>query len=145
MTERGFPVKARSEAVAGQAGWSLLELLIALVVLGLGVTVFMRMQHRSSGLSRANSNLQRASQLIEKHVESLRVHIARDASAWPPKDTAYTDPDFANLQLKRVVSAAVSPKDGASLATVRRIDLTVWWGSRGLDTMKVTTYVSKSF
>jgi prepilin-type N-terminal cleavage/methylation domain-containing protein len=138
-------VKPIHASTDGQTGWSLLELLIALVVLGLGVTVFMRMQHRSSGLSRANSNLQRSSQLIEKHVESLRVRIARDASAWPPKDTAYIDPDFPNLGLKRVVSGAISPKDGASLATVRRIDLTVWWGAHSMDTMKVTTYVSKSF
>jgi prepilin-type N-terminal cleavage/methylation domain-containing protein len=138
-------LKTRSAGQAGQSGWSLLELLIALVVLGLGITVFMRMQHRSSGLSRANSNLQRASQLIERHVESLRVRIARDASAWPPRDTAYTDPDFPDLKLSRIVSGAISPKDGASLATVRRIDLAVWWGPHSLDTMKVTTYVSKSF
>ena len=130
---------------SGQAGWSLLELLIAIVVLGLGITVFMRMQSRSSGISRANANMQRASQLIGKHVESLRVRIARDAGAWPPRDTTYIDPQFQNLTLARTVGGAISPQDGASLPGVRRIDLTVSWGSRTLDTMKVTTYVSKSF
>jgi prepilin-type N-terminal cleavage/methylation domain-containing protein len=128
-----------------QQGWSMLELLIALVVLGLGITVFMRMQSRSSGITRANSNMQRASQLIGKHVESLKVRVARDASAWPPKDTAYVDPQFQNLTLTRVVGGAISPRDGASLPGVRRIDLTVAWGKHTLDTMKVTTYVSKSF
>lgn len=129
----------------GQRGWSMLELLIALIVFGFGVTVFMRMQTRTSGISRANANMQRASQLIEKHVESLRVRIARDASAWPPKDTSYADPQFNSLAITRVVARAVSPRDGATLPGVRRIDLTVAWGKNALDTMKVTTYVSKSF
>jgi hypothetical protein len=55
------------------------------------------------------------------------------------------DGDFGNLALTRTVSGAISPKDGEALATVRKIDLTVSWGTRSLDTMKVTTYVSKSF
>jgi Tfp pilus assembly protein PilV len=119
-------------------------MLIAIVVVGLGIMVFMRMQSRSSGISRANANLQRASQLIERHVESMRVRIARDASAWPPKDTTYFDPNFQNIKLVRIVGGAVSPKDGVMLTTVRKIDLTVSWGTRTLDTMRVTTYVSKS-
>ncbi len=128
-----------------ETGWSLLELMIAVVVLGIGITVFMRMQGRSSGISRANSNMQRASQIIEKHVESLRVHIARDPLAWPPKDTNYVDPQYGNISVRRVVGGAISPRDGASLPGVRRIDLTVSWGMHSLDTMKVTTYVSKNF
>ena len=128
-----------------QAGWSMLELLIALVVLGLGIVVFMRMHGGSSGISRANSNMQRASQLIGKHVESLKVRVARDASAWPPTDTTYVDPQFQNLTLTRKVGEAISPGDGASLPGVRKIDLIVSWGKNTLDTMKVTTYVSKSF
>jgi prepilin-type N-terminal cleavage/methylation domain-containing protein len=135
---------AHRSGTAGQGGWSLLEMLIAIVVVGLGIMVFMRMQSRSSGISRANANLQRASQLIERHVESMRVRIARDASAWPPKDTTYFDPNFQNIKLVRIVGGAVSPKDGVMLTTVRKIDLTVSWGTRTLDTMRVTTYVSKS-
>lgn len=129
----------------GQSGWSLLELLIAIVVLGLGITVFMKMQGRSTGIARSNANVQRAAQLIGRHVESMRVAIARDPTAWPPRDTTFADPDRPGLMVKRVVLGAISPKDGASIATVRRIDLTVSWGNRTLDTMKVTTYVSRSF
>jgi len=119
--------------------------MIAIVVLGLGITVFMKMQGRSSSIARSNANVQRAAQLIGRHVESLRVAIARDPAAWPPRDTSFSDPERPGLFLKRVVVAAISPKDGASLATVRRIDLTLSWGQRALDTMKVTTYVSRSF
>lgn len=129
----------------GQRGWSLLELLIAIVVLGVGVTVFMKMQGRSSGIARGNANVQRASQLIGRHVESMRVAIARNPDAWPPKDTSYADPDRPGIFLRQTVAGAISPKDGAVLPTVRRIDLTVSWGQRKLDTMKVTTYVSKTF
>jgi prepilin-type N-terminal cleavage/methylation domain-containing protein len=128
-----------------QRGWSLLELLIALVVLGLGVTVFMQMQNRSSSVSRGNSNLQRAAHLIGRHVESLRIAIARDPAAWPPRDTSLADPEHPEVHLERVVDGAVSPKDGVLLPGVRRIDLTVSWGRRRIDTIRVTTYVSRSF
>lgn len=138
MTARFRPGRA-------QSGWSLLELLIAMVVLGLGITIFMKMQNRSSGLARGNANVQRAAQLIGRHVESMRVAIARDPAAWPPRDTSFADPERPGLFLSRTVLGAVSPKDGAALATVRRIDLAVSWGTRKLDTMKVTTYVSRSF
>ncbi|MDB5104407.1 MAG: hypothetical protein JWP91_2096 [Fibrobacteres bacterium] len=136
---------ARPAGGSAQRGWSMLELIVALVVLGTGITVFMRMQGGSSGLSRSNSNMQRASQVIEKHVESMRVRIAQDPASWPPKDTVYADSRYSNLAVKRVVGPASSPKDGASLPGVRRIDLTVTWGTGTMDTMKVTTYVSKSF
>ena len=129
----------------GQAGWSLLELLIALVVLGLGVTIFMQLQNRSSNVSRGNSNLQRAAHLIGRHVESLRIAISRDPAAWPPHDTTLTDPEHPDVHLERVVGGAISPKDGAVLPGVRRIDLTVSWGRRHIDTIKVTTYVSRTF
>jgi Tfp pilus assembly protein PilV len=130
----------------GQRGWSLLETLFAMVVLGLGIMVFMRMQNRSSDVSRGNSNLHRAAQIIEKHVESLRASIARNPAAnWPPRDTAYTDTGFTNIRLMRTVSGAISPRDGASLSSVRKIDLTVSWGRLSLDTIRISTYVSKNF
>jgi hypothetical protein len=119
--------------------------LIAIVVFGIGVTVFMKMQGRSSAIARSNANVHRAAQLIGRHVESMRVSVARNPLSWPPRDTAYSDPDRPGIVLKRTVLGAISPKDGASLAGVRRIDLTVSWGQRKLDTMKVTTYVSRSF
>ena len=131
---------------SGSRGWSMLETLVAMVVLGLGVLMYMRMQGRASGMSRSNASLFRAGQLIEKHVETMRVRIAQNPAAnWPPKDTAFFDPVHTEMTLESRVNAAISPKDGAILPGVRRVDVTVAWGARPLDTIRVTTYVSKSF
>ena len=127
-------------------GWSLIETLVAVVVLGLGVLMYMRMQGRASGMSRMNSDLLKAGQILEQHVESLRVRISRDpAGNWPPKDTSYSDPGHDKFTVVRRVRSVSSPKDGAVLPGVRQLDITVAWGLRSLDTLKVTTYVSKSF
>lgn len=124
----------------------MLETLVAMVVLGLGVLMYMRMQSRASGLARSNADLFRAGRIIEKHVETMRVRIARNAAgSWPPKDTAFYDPVHRHISLVSRVEAATSPKDGANLPGVRKVGVTVAWGKGPLDTIRVTTYVSKSF
>jgi Tfp pilus assembly protein PilV len=133
-------------AFSGERGWSLLETLFSIIVLGMGIMVFMRMQNRSSEITRTNANLHNAARIIEKHVESLRARIAQNPSVyWPPRDTSYQDPVYTNITLVRTVNGALSPRDGASLPTVRKIDLVVAWGNHPLDTIRITTYVSKSF
>lgn len=130
----------------GARGWSLLESLVAIVVLGLGVMTYMRMQGRSSAMSRGNADMFKAGQLLERHVEAMRVRIAQDTTRnWPPQDTFFLDPVHAHISLETRVRRALSPKDGATLPGVRQVDITVAWGPRPLDTMRVTTYVSKIF
>lgn len=134
------------KAGGGTRGWSLLESLVAIVVLGLGVLMYMRMQGRSSTLSRGNADMFKAGQLLERHVEAMRVRIAQDTTRnWPPQDTFLVDPVHSHISLETRVRRAMSPKDGAILPGVRQVDITVGWGPRPLDTMRVTTFVSKIF
>lgn len=129
-----------------ERGLTLLETLLAVIVLGLGVMLYARVQSGATGLSRGNKDLARADQLLGRYVESVRVAVARDPVVnWPPRDTFFVDPAHPRLSLESRVSAARSPKDAALLPGVRRLDITVAWGARPLDTLKVTTYVSKSF
>jgi prepilin-type N-terminal cleavage/methylation domain-containing protein len=127
-----------------QQGWSLLETLVAMVVIGIGLFIYSQLQSNTWGSSRTNSYLFRAGQLIEKEVESIRVSIAQDSvSHWPPKDTTYSDHP---LKISRTVSKAYSPKvTTRELPNVRKIEVLVHWGNRPQDSLKVTTYVSKSF
>jgi prepilin-type N-terminal cleavage/methylation domain-containing protein len=132
-----------NKAMRGQAGLSLMEILIALVVIGIGVGVFLKMQGRSGSNMAGNSKMMRAGQLVEKHVEAMRISIARDTVAnWPPKDTSYT---VDRLKIQRTISPATSPKGGADLPNVRKVDITVSWGSSHNDSLDVTTYVSRRF
>ena len=130
-------------AARSQHGLTLMEICIALVVLGVGVGVFLKMQGSSGNSMSGNGKMMRAGQLVEKHIEAIRIKIARDTiSNWPPKDTSLTD---AGLKLVRKVSAAVSPKDGSVLGNVRKVDIIVTWGAFKLDSLDVTTYVARRF
>jgi Tfp pilus assembly protein PilV len=128
-----------------ETGWSLIEVLFSIVVLGIGVALFMQMQNRASSMNRTNSNLHTAAGLIEKHVESLREKISQNtAKNWPPHDTSYADEKYSHINLTRTVNEAVSPIDGMVLPGVRKINLVVAWGNQSMDTIRITTYVSKN-
>ena len=126
-----------------QSGLSLMEILIALVVIGIGVGVFLKMQKGSGTNLAGNSKMMRAGQLVEKHIEAMRISIAKDTLAnWPPKDTVYTE---NLLKIERKVTAAVSPKTGAGLPNVRKVDIIISWGKFRQDSLDVSTYVSRRF
>jgi len=126
---------------AGQAGLTLMEILIAIVVVGIGVTLFMFLQRSSGTRFAGNSSLLKAGQMVEKHMETLRIGIARDTSAnWPPRDTSFRE---GRISLVRKVSAASSPKNGAPLPNVRRIDILAAWGTGPGDSLAIITYVAK--
>jgi prepilin-type N-terminal cleavage/methylation domain-containing protein len=126
-----------------QDGLSLMEILIALVVIAVGVGVFLKMQKGSGSNLAGNSKMMRAGQLVEKHIEAMRIKIARDESAnWPPRDTNYTE-DI--LKVERKISDATSPKTGDVLPNVRKVDIIISWGKSHQDSLDVTTYVSRKF
>jgi Tfp pilus assembly protein PilV len=126
-----------------QAGWSLLETFIAIILVGFGLAVWSKMQGASGGLNRNNANMVQAGQLIEQNVESMRVAIARDSVLnWPPKDTTFTS---GRLKFSRTITKAVSPKDATTLNNVVEVKISVAWGKQSMDSLKVTTYVAKKF
>jgi len=134
---------ARTAGQEGQSGLSLMEIMIALVVIGAGVGIFMKMSGSSGSSAAGNSKMLRAGQLVERHVEAMRIGIARDTLGnWPPGDTAYTD---NGLKVTRKISIAKSPKDNSVLPNVRKVDVIVTWGTFKTDSLDVTTYISKRF
>jgi prepilin-type N-terminal cleavage/methylation domain-containing protein len=126
-----------------QRGLTLLEIMIAIVVIAIGVGLFLKMQKNSGSNMAGNSKMMRAGQIVEKHVEAIRISIARDTIMnWPPHDTAYTE-DM--LKVDRKISAAKSPKTSANLPNVRKVDIIISWGNSHQDSLDVTTYVSRRF
>jgi Tfp pilus assembly protein PilV len=134
---------ARANPTGGQAGLSLIEILIAILVIGAGVGIFMKMNGTSGTSASGSSKMMRAGQLVERHIESIRIGVARDTIGnWPPDDTSFTED---GLTVKRKVSTARSPKDNSVLPNVRKVDVIVTWGAFKSDTLDVTTYVAKRF
>jgi Tfp pilus assembly protein PilV len=129
-----------------QRGWSLIEALAAIVVIGIGVSLFVKVQGMTGRNSATNSKILMAGKMIEKNLEDTRIKISKDTVAnWPPQSStiAAAAPDF--IKLTSTVGPAYSPKDGAPVANVVQIDIVASWTNPNTDTLKVTTYVSKRF
>ena len=134
-------------SMRAQKGWSLLEVMAAVVVVGLGLALFTKVQKMSSRGSGTNSRILMAGKMIEKHLEDTRILIARDTVAnWPPRSATIAAAAPNWIALQTVVSAARSPKDAAVVVpNVMRMDITARWTTPTRDSLVVTTYVSKRF
>jgi type II secretory pathway pseudopilin PulG len=130
----------------GQGGLSLLEAMAAILVVGLGVSLFVKVQGMSKRGNSTNSKVLVAGKMIENFLEDTRITIARDTAAnWPPAGRTVNPTPPHNIKLVSVVSSAYSPKDGAVVGNVRKMDITATWTQPYADTLKVTTYVAKRF
>lgn len=141
MRFRELDVKGRH-----QRGWSLIEALAAIVVVGIGITLFTKVQRMTNRDSSTNSRILMAGKMIEKQLEDMRILIAKDTVAnWPPgnKTISPTAPNY--ITVVSTVSPAFSPKDGAVVKNVVQVALMAYWVNPFPDTLRVTTYVSKRF
>jgi prepilin-type N-terminal cleavage/methylation domain-containing protein len=129
-----------------QRGWTLIEVLAAVIVVGLGLALFTRVQHSSRRGTGENSRILQAGKAIEKFLEDTRIKIAKDTTRnFPPVNVsiAAAAPNFIAIQ--STVSNAMSPVDGSVVANVKRLDIVASWTKPYKDSLKVTTYVSKRF
>lgn len=126
----------------------MLETMAAAVIIGIGVALFTQIQVASNKQSRRNTDLLKAGQLIESEIDSLRTYIARDTlTNWTSFVTnSPASRVVGRVKIVRTVSGAISPKSPfANIPNVKQVDITAYWGTGTLDTMKVTTYVSRRF
>lgn len=118
----------------------------AIVVVGIGVLFFMKVQQSSSRGSGDNSRLLIAGKMLEKFLEDTRITIAKDTLAnWPPTSQTLKGAAPSYITITSTVSTALSPVDGKAVRNVVKIDLKASWTRPYADSLKVTTYVSKRF
>jgi hypothetical protein len=118
----------------------------AIVVVGIGIGLFTKVQRMSGRDSANNSRILIAGKMIEKHLEDTRIYIAQDTlHHWPPKNKTLPPvaPDYITLVSR--VGPAYSPKDGALVENVVLMEITTSWVYPTRDSLKVTTYVAKRF
>lgn len=129
-----------------ERGWSLIETLAAIVVVGIGVTLFTKVQRMSSQQSGSNSKILVAGKMIEKHLEDTRIKVSQDTNAnWPPVSQTLSPTIPNNITLVSTVSNALSPEDGAVVINVKRLDIKASWTQPYKDSLVITTYVAKRF
>ncbi|MDQ3002899.1 MAG: hypothetical protein M3Y08_16760 [Fibrobacterota bacterium] len=124
----------------------MIEALAAIVIVGIGIALYTRVQQMTSRVSGTNSKILVAGKLIERHLEDMRIIIARDTiKNWPPVAVSIAAIAPDNVNLTRTISAAFSPKDGAPVNNVVKVEILATWTAPKADTLMVTTYVSKRF
>ncbi len=129
-----------------ERGWSLIEIMAAIVVIGIGVTLFAKVQKMASQQSSTNSKMLMAGKLIEKYLEDTRIKISADTIRnWPPADTTIFPVAPNYIILVSTISDALSPVDGAVVVNVKRVDIKASWFIPYADSLKITTYVAKRF
>lgn len=126
-------------------GFSLLEILISLVIVGIIGVSIISLQTSVWKRSTTSNRLLLAGQLIEKQIESIRMGIDQNpVSNFPPKDGSIAE---NGISLSWKVYSAYRPKGATTteLKNVRRCVFTAAWGKSKGDTLQVSTYISKFF
>lgn len=132
---------------SNQSGWTLIEALAAIVVVGIGVALFTKVQRMTSRDSASNSKILLAGKMVEKHIEDIRIYVAADTLAhWPPLDSTVAPAAPNNIKIVRTVTDAKSPNDSAVVVlNTKQVVVTASWTTPYNDTLKVTTCVAKKF
>lgn len=140
-------IRIFSQQESAQKGWTLIEALAAIVVVGIGVALFTKVQRMTSRDSKVNSKILLAGKMIEKHLEDTRIFIAADTTAnWNAlADTTIVPVAPDDITIVRKVSKAYSPQDNIEVANVKQLEISATWTTPYNDTIKVMTDVAKRF
>jgi type II secretory pathway pseudopilin PulG len=129
-----------------ESGAGLIEVLAAIIIIGVGIALFMKIQGRTSSDSSRNSKMLVAGKMVEKVLEDTRISIFSDTTKnWPPKDSTIPPTAPHHITVKRTVSTAYSPIDNAVVNNVKKLVLKATWTHPLKDSLSITTYVSKRF
>ena len=129
-----------------QSGWTLIEALAAIVVVGIGVALFTKVQRMTSRDSATNSKILIAGKMVEKHLEDVRIYIAADTLAhWPPTDSTALPNTPDSITIVRKVTPALSPQDSTVVLNTKQLEITASWKYPYPDSLKVTNDVAKRF
>lgn len=125
------------------AGFSLLEVLISMVIVGIIAALIFSIQTSSWKNSTSSNRTMVAGHMVERQIELMRLNISRNQNQYfPPVNGSVLE---NGITLSWIISNATRPTDAGTLPNTRRCDFTACWGGRKADTLKVTTYISKLF
>jgi prepilin-type N-terminal cleavage/methylation domain-containing protein len=129
----------------GHEGFTLLEILVAMMILAFFIGTAVIIQQNTMSRTRSSNKMLVAGHLIEKQIEYMRMQLLKDPdNNWPPGDTTFTSND---ITLNCVVSDAYDLETGSTtkIDSVRKLDIEATWVTDRPDTLRVETYLAKMF
>ena len=126
------------------AGFTLLEILIAMAILGISTGVFLNAAWSAWTETRNANHLYLAGHLIEKRIEALRIDIEKNPAAgyWPGNSTV-TD---GGITVSWVLSPPIDITGGGSPpADVKQLRIVAYWQTVGPESLVVETHLSRDF
>lgn len=141
---------ARGRRLLGLAGFSLVEIMVAVVVVGTtAVAMFSGINTGFFTMQLARENL-RATQIMLEKTETLRLYSwdqINSTNFIPATFTAPYDPNSTNSGITYSGTLQIAPTTLATTygANMKMVTVTLNWSTRGLArTRSFTTYVSRS-
>lgn len=123
-------------------GLTLLEILVAIVVVAVGTASYMAVQQNSWwSIGRSNKTLI-AGKMIESRIEEIRAHVARDPQSNFP---ALSGGSTTRSGIHLTWSFANATFKGVAVNDVKRVAFEATWDIPRRDTLTVVTYVSEDF
>ena len=128
----------------GREGFTLLEILVAMMILAFFIGTAVIVQQNTMSRTRSSNKMLVAGHLIEKQIEYMRMQILKDPDTnWPPTDTTFTSND---ITVDCNISYAYDLETGSTkIDSVRKLDIEATWVAGKPDTLAVETYLAKMF
>lgn len=130
-----------------QKGFTLLEILIAMIIISIGVVSFISMQQSTWSGTRKSNNTLLAGQIIERKIERLRLDIAED----PENNFPYLIDSKNNMTESEdngiTITWQIRPYfyNGLTVENLREIELLAEWRGLRKDSLVVITCLGKNF
>jgi prepilin-type N-terminal cleavage/methylation domain-containing protein len=131
-------------------GFTLLEMLISLTVIGFAASFLIYAQQSTWKMSGNSNKLSTAAQIIEKQIENRRMVIARDPVNNYARFKALSDTTIIDNSVTPSVKvvwhiSAKTDVNGSNIENVRKVILNASWGYNNGDSLTVETCIGKNF
>lgn len=131
--------------LTNERGFTLTEILIAIVVISISVVIISRMDNYSFRGSQYLNRTNNALLIIDNTIESLRLSIVRDNKFDLLTNKTFTED---GITVSYTIQAAPDPMNSAAtLANVKQIDLVAKWQrtSTKTDSITISTCLARLF
>ncbi|MBD3346013.1 MAG: prepilin-type N-terminal cleavage/methylation domain-containing protein [Chitinivibrionales bacterium] len=138
----------RKSLYKDMSGLSLIEVMIALAIIGISVMIIMLGERNKWATFKSANKTTQAVNIIENEIERVRMDIVEDPSAdWPPCASTPCCSSFtkSGINFEMCFDDALK-NDGTVADNLQKVEITASWKLIGTpDTLSISTYIARDF